>query len=124
MSNKNHNHIWARGVETVVVAGSFAPASTSAPTAVKGTGFTVAYTSTGKFTITFDSSYYACISFVPGISSATAVDMVAMAGAVSASAGTAVIYTWDISSAAVADPAVNADTRVSFIAHFQNSSAG
>jgi hypothetical protein len=55
--------------EAVVIAGSWIPAGTgtTAPTTVRGTGFTVVQTASGVFDVTFTSKFVQCDSFVASI---------------------------------------------------------
>jgi hypothetical protein len=108
----------------VIVAGSFAPNGSSALDATKvyGKGFSVAYTSTGLYTVTFQDLYPQLLSAVATLQLATDADQVVKVGTYSASAGTLVLTAWDISSAAVADIAANANNRINFVAHFSNTS--
>lgn len=108
----------------VVVAGSFAPNGSSAlvATSTYGVGFTVAYTSTGLYTITFSDLYPKLVSFTYGLQLSSGADMILQAGDYSSTAGTIKIRAWDISDAAVADIAANANNRIHFTAHFSNTS--
>lgn len=119
----NRDHLWTEGRENVVVSGSFAPDTANAPTDVRGVGFSVARTSTGLFTITFDSKYYQVNSATAALQLATGDDKVAQIGAYTAptatASGTLQIRVWDISGAAVADVAANANNRVNFSVTFQ-----
>lgn len=102
------------GRRRVVVAGSFAPDTASAPTDLYGKGFTVARTSAGIFTVTLEQIYGQLDSAIATLQLATAADQFAQVGAVSLSAKTFVIHTWDVSGNAVADIAANANNRVNF----------
>jgi hypothetical protein len=55
--------------ELVVVAGSWVPAGTgtTAPTGVRGVGFTVVQSASGVFDVTFTNKYKECVSFVPSV---------------------------------------------------------
>ena len=65
-------------------------------------GFSVARTTTGVFTITFDESYYALVSVSASLQLATAADQFVQVGSYSATAKTIVLRVWDISDAAAA----------------------
>jgi hypothetical protein len=105
------------GIE--IVAGSFAPDTANAPTALKGRGFTVARTSTGLFTVTLTNRFAGLVSMSLGLQLASGDDKILQIGTVTishAAACTFQIRCWDISAAAVADIAANANNRVNFIA--------
>lgn len=55
--------------EAVVIAGSWVPAGTgtTAPTSVRGTGFTVVQSASGVFDVTFTAKYVQCDSFTASI---------------------------------------------------------
>ena len=104
-----------------VVSGSFAPAGTSAPTTVRGKGFTVARTGVGQFTITLDKRYPELLDFQATLQLATATDQFCVAGAVDLSAKTAIITVWDVSGTGAADVAANANNRVNFSLTFKDT---
>ncbi len=109
--------------ELVEISGSFAPNGSSAVDAAsrQGLGFTVAWTSTGLFTITFTDKYSALVSANATLQLAAADDKFAQVGVVSLSAKTAQIRIMDASAAAVADVAAAAGNRVNFCFKFRNS---
>jgi hypothetical protein len=109
------------GYNRVVYEGSFAPDTASAPTTLWGKGFTVARTSTGLFTLTLDSAVAQIDSVIATLQLATADDKFCQVGEVDASAGTVQIRVWDISGAAVADVAANANNRVNFEIYVRTS---
>lgn len=121
------SRLW-KEVETLdhgvkVIAGSFAPAGTGAPTTVRGSGFTVARTDVGIFTVTLTDAYVSCLSATATLQLATAADQYANVGDIDvASAKTVVIETWDVSDAALADITANANNRVNFVLVLKNSS--
>lgn len=108
----------------VVIAGRFKPNGSSAMDQTKtyGKGFTVLYTSTGLYTITYDDKYSFCFAFVPQLSLGTDIDTICKGNVYSASAGTQIITTWDISDAALKDVAAATDNYISFIAVMGNTS--
>lgn len=124
MANRQLEKIWGLGKDYVVVAGSFAPNGSSAiaATSNKGKGYSVAYTSTGLYTITFTDAYSDLISFMPMLQLATGADTFLQVGTYTAAAKTITIRNWDVSDAAVADIAANANNRINFVAVFRNSS--
>lgn len=111
--------------ELIPVAGSFAPNGSSAlvATGTKGLGFTVAYTSTGLYTITFSDKYADLVSMQAQLQLTTGDDKFVQIGAVDLSAKTIQIRVWDASSAAVSDVAAAAGNRINFVAWFRNSAA-
>ena len=66
----------------VQLQGSFAPAGTGAPTAVKGTGFSVARTSAGLFTVTLQDKYQHLIAGDVQIQLATGADLKGQLGTI------------------------------------------
>ena len=71
--------------EPFLIAGSFVPAGTgtTAPTGVRGSGFTVTQTASGVFVVALKNVYKETISFVPGVDvAAETTDVYAQAGAV------------------------------------------
>lgn len=105
----------------VHVAGSFAPDSGNDPTDVKGTGFTVAWTSTGLYTITFNDLYNDLESFQVSLQLASGDDKIVQSGTYTAASKTMTVRVWDIGAAAVADITANANNRINFTAVFKNT---
>lgn len=113
------------GVNIEVVAGSFAPDTANAPTDLRGRGFTVVRTSAGLFTITFANKFAGCIAATVTLQQATAGDQILQIGTITNSktaTNTAQIRNWDISGAAVADIAANANNRINFCFIFKRDS--
>jgi hypothetical protein len=107
----------------VHVQGSFAPAGTGAPTAVRGAGFSVARTSAGLFTITLQDKYVSLISGQVSVQLATGDDKVVQLGTADVVTNKTVqIRVWDISAAAVADISADTNNRVNFVLILKNSS--
>lgn len=106
--------------EIVEVSGSFAPAGTGAPTAVRGTGFTVSRTGVGTFRVTFDRVFPLLVSAQATLQLSASADTQAQLGAVDLTAKTAVIRT--ITAGSDADISANANNRVNFTFKFRNSS--
>jgi len=115
----------AEGKELVVIAGSFAPNGSSAVSAAsnKGTGFTVARTSAGLFTITFTESYPDLLSAVATLQLASADDKYVQVGTYTAATKALQIRVFDASDAAVADVDANANNRINFVCVFENTAA-
>jgi hypothetical protein len=110
-----------RGV--VIIAGSFAPDTANAPTTVRGDGFSVVRTSTGLFTITLQDKYSELVSAQCSLQLAAGDDKIVQVGATDVtSAKTIQIRVWDISGAAVADIAANANNRINFVLILKNTS--
>lgn len=77
-----------------------------------GNGYTVAYTAAGRFTITTDDPYRHLVSATAFFCAATPTDRFMTADLPTGGAGAAVVIElnlWDVSGAAVTDPAVIAD---------------
>lgn len=109
------------------VGGSFATNSSSAVSlsSRKALGWSVVRTSTGLFTVTFTDKYNDLVAFVCDLQEVTAGDQFLQTGTLVNTATPVVqIRVWDISAAAVADVAANANNRINFTAWFRNVSAG
>lgn len=124
MANRNFTELQTldRGVK--VIAGSFAPNNTSAvdATSNKGIGWSVARTSAGLFTITLEDSYVSLLSGSCTLQLASADDKYCQFGSIDVvTAKTVQIRVWDISAAAVADVAANANNRINFCLILKNS---
>lgn len=126
MANIITTDLQTRENEAVVVAGSFAPAGTGAPTASKGKGFTVARTGVGAFRITLDARFNSILSVVAGLQLATATDQFIVVGAISEANRTIDLTVWDPSAAAApgaaVDVAADAGNRIHFVVVARNSS--
>ena len=98
-----------------VITGSFAPNGSSAldQSSVKGVGFSVAYTSTGLYTITLQDVYASLVSATATFQMATATDVKPQFGAYVAASKTLVLRS--IAVASVTDIAANANNRISFV---------
>ncbi len=124
MASRSLTKISAITPGLVAVPGSFAPNGSSAlvATAVKGKGFSVAYTSTGLYTITFQDVWPVMVACTATLQEATAGDQYVTVGTYVAASKTLVITAWDASDGAVADVAANANNRINFCAWFGNLS--
>lgn len=110
------------GDGVTVVAGYFEFNGTSDPATVKGKGFTVAYTSTGTWTITLSQTYLALLSATATVAMASAanVDLYAQLGAVDVtSAKTIVIRT--LTGTSVTTGATSSGNGVSFVLFLSGS---
>lgn len=116
------NVLYSAHPATVFIAGSFQPNGSSAidATTVKGTGFTVAYTSTGLFTVTFDRVWPGYLSIQVTFAVSTATDVVPQLGAISLSSKTFQIRS--LAAASLTDIANNAANWVHFLAVMRNTS--
>jgi len=104
----------------VHIQGSFAPAGTGAPTAVLGTGFSVARTSAGLFTITLQDAYRSLLAGDIMIQMASATDLAGQLGVVDvASAKTVQVRV--LAAATPTDISANANNRVHFCLILKNS---
>ena len=112
------------GKGKVVVSGSFVPntSSTLDATKVYGKGFSVAYTSTGVYTFTFDKPWNVLQSALASLqlaSPAAAHDLVW--GVYTASSKTITLSHY--SGGSLADIASDANNRIHFAFHFKNTNA-
>lgn len=117
MANRTFYDVQCLNPGAKIIAGSFSPNGASAidATTVKGQGFTVAYTSTGKYTVTLDDTYNDVISLTVTLAQETSGDQIVSIGAVDvSSAGTIEIFAWDISGAALADIAAASGSNIHF----------
>ena len=123
MASRPTEFVRSRGKGYTVISGSFAPDSANTPTAVKGAGFTVVWTSTGTFTITFDEKYYDLISANATLQLASADDKFVQVGTYTAASKTLVIRCLDNNAGtiSVADITANANNRINFHCVFKNS---
>lgn len=128
----NLEHPFIEGRERVFVTGSFAPNGSSAlvatrtdTTAFRGVGWTASYVSTGLYRVTFDGGrkYNQLDAWALGLQLASGDDKTLQLGTYVPPTATADGYVdircWDISGAAVADIAANANNRISFMFVFR-----
>ena len=111
--------------EVVILAGAFKPNGSSAIDEDENTsnGWSVAYTSTGKYTITLDDVYSSYLSCTATIAQTTAGDQYVAIGAIDVtSAKTVEIFNWDVSGNAIADVAAAAGSMIHFCLVLKNSS--
>lgn len=123
MANRRFGKPYIYGDDRVICEGSFAPNGSSALVAddVKGIGFSVVRTSAGLFTITFDDAFPAFESAHATLQLASGGDQIIQIGTWTASTKKLQIRVWDISGAAVADVAADANNRIHFTAVFRNT---
>lgn len=124
MPCKNANPLQHAQIGVVRMSGRFRPNGSSAVDASlkKGIGYTPSYVSSGLFRVTLDEVGVEAIAFGAHLSTAANTDKLAKAGAFSLANKTLDILTWDISDAAAADPASDADTWIHWWIDFQNTS--
>ncbi len=122
------NRIWreseSKNIGVVNVEGSFAPNGASAVDSASnmGSGWSVVRTSTGLFTITLADSYVGCYAANCSLQLATGDDKFAQLGSIDVTtAKTIQIRIWDVSAAAVADVAANANNRINFSLQLKNT---
>jgi hypothetical protein len=104
----------------VVIAGSWAPDTANAVTAIRGKGFTVARTSAGLFTITLDKVYNLLFSATATVQMAAATDISAQIGNVVLASKTVEVRTVVVATAT--DIAADANNRVNFVLVLRNTS--
>ena len=122
------DRMWFEKIRTLllghtIIAGSFAPNGSSAlaATSTFGRGFTVARTSAGLFTITLGDKYAKMVGATYALQLATGDDKFVQFGTYVAASKTLELRVWDVSAAAVADIAANANNRIHFALHMSNS---
>lgn len=123
MAERNFDFAETIGRKKRIVSGSWAPNGNSALVAADtyGYGFSVAYTSTGLFTITFANTYLKLQSATVSLQLAAGDDKFVQVGNYVAASRTLEVRVWDISGAAVADVAANANNRIHFTCIFDDS---
>lgn len=122
MANRNFDDLQALEKELVVIAGSFAPNGSSAPTAVTGKGVaSVARSSAGLFLVTLDDLFVSFLNIQASLALASADDKFVQVGAVSVSSKTFEIRVWDVSGAAVSDISAAAGNVIYFAVMAKNS---
>lgn len=112
MANRLWSKILTRGRNRKLIAGSFAPAGAGAVTAVRGSGFSVARTGAGVFTVTLQDSYADLESADATVQLSAAANMKAQVGSYSAANRTLVIRT--IAGAVETDIGADPVNRVNF----------
>lgn len=125
MANRSfHPNEGSLDINVVTLQGSFAPNGTSALVASStlGKGFSVSRTGVGTFLITLADDYPALLAANATLQLHTADDKIVQFGDCDVlSAQTLVIHVWDISAAALADIAANANNRINFSLLLRNS---
>jgi hypothetical protein len=123
MSSRIFHDLMVHGPRRIMVEGSWAPNAGNAidATSVKGKGFSVVWTSTGLFTITFQDAFVDLESFTCTLQLAAGDDMIIQAGTWTAASKTMTVRVWNIAGAAVADVAADANNRIHFQAVFKDT---
>lgn len=122
MAARNLAPVRALNRELVPIVGSFAPNGSSAVAATsnKGKGWSVAWTSTGLFTITFTDKWADLVSVTATLQLATAAARSVQIGTWTPASKTLQIRVVD-GSGVVQDVSANANNRINFVAMFTNS---
>lgn len=120
MAERNFDFLETIGRKKRVVAGSFAPDTANPVTAVRGSGFTVARTAQGVFTLTLSNTYAELTSATATVQLAAAGARYAQVGAYVAGSRTLVIRTVD-GAGAEQDIAADANNRVNFTLVFNDA---
>jgi hypothetical protein len=111
----------------VVVSGSIAVgASGTTPTVSKGKGFSVSYTATGKYVITFDKSFDACVSFVSSLRQGTPTATYQLCNTLftaATSSAQAYIGVYSFATGGSAAAVNDSTAIIDFIAVFKNTAA-
>lgn len=120
-----HNYARPRSLqrEAIVIAGSFAPNGSSAVAAAsnKGPGWSVARTSAGLFTLTFNEKYTELVSAVAALQLASGDDKAVQIGTWTQASKTLTIRVWDTSGGAETDVSANANNRINFVCVFRKT---
>lgn len=100
--------------EAYIIAGSFAPDTANPVTAVNGSGFTVARTAQGTFTVTLDEAARDLVSATATVQTAAADNYWAQIGATDVSTAKTVVVRLIDETGTAQDLAANANNRVNF----------
>ncbi len=127
MSARNLAPIRTLVRELIPIVGSFAPNGSSAISGAsrKGLGFTVAYTSTGLYTVTLSDKYADIVAVTHNVALVTAADIKLQTGVVTQSSASAAasVQIRSLAVATLTDIAANAANRISFVIWVRNSAA-
>lgn len=120
MASKMFYKLQSPDRNVVMLALSFAPNTDTTPAAAsnKGVGFSVAYTTTGTWTITLSERYYHLLSAQATLQLASAADQELQIGAVDLAAKTIVVRC--VSGGSASQVAANANNRVNVILYLRN----
>lgn len=122
MAARNTDFMQTLGRQKVTVCGSFKPNGSSAidNSLNKGKGFTVAYTSTGVYTVTFSDAYGARMSAHASLVQATRTQTVEVASC-NPQTKTMVIHASAHGAWSLADVTAAAGTYIDFTCHFDDA---
>jgi len=122
MAARNTDFMQTLGRNKVTVCGSFVPNGAGAidNSLNTGKGFTVAYTNTGIYTVTFSDKYGVRMSAHASLTQA-AVTQHAQVASCDPQAGTMVIHASDHGAWVLKDVTAAAGTRIDFTAHFDDA---
>lgn len=98
-----------------IIAGSFAPAGAGAVTAVNGSGFTVARTAQGTFTVTLDEAARDLVAATATAQTSAADNYWAQVGDTDVSTAKTLVIRLIDETGTAQDLAANANNRVNFI---------
>ena len=122
MAYRVFSDVQALDKQIKIISGSFAPAGTGTPTAASGKGYSVAWSSTGSYTVTLEDSFPSCVCAIAKLQLASADDKFCQLGAIDVKTNkTVVINVWDKDDAVVADVSADANNRVNFVLYLKNS---
>ena len=123
MANKIFFDVQSANPEVKIIAGSFAPNGSSAIDADSnsGAGWSVAYTSTGKYTVTLDQIYPGIISATATLALNAVADSKVQLGAIDDPSGKTIVIN-NITGTSAADIAAHANNRIHFCLVLRNTS--
>lgn len=124
MANRNLTNAQVLNRGEVIICGSFAPNGSSAVDAAsnKGTGWSVARTSAGLFTVTLQDKWIALTAAEVSLQLASPAAQAVQLGATDvSSAKTVQIRVVDTTAGTVADVAADASNRIHFVLRLRNS---
>lgn len=122
MAARNTDFMQTLGRNKVTVCGSFKPNGSSAidNSLNTGKGFTVAYTNTGRYTVTFSDKYGKIMSAHASLIQATRSQTVEVES-IDPQAGTMVIHASAHGAWSLADVTAATGTKIHFTAHFDDA---
>ena len=123
MAEKIFYDVQALNPHVKIIAGSFCPNGSSAVDndSNTGTGFTVARSGTGSFTVTLDAIYPGLLSAQCSIALTAVADSKVQFGAIDVASGKTVVINV-VTTASAADIAANANNRIHFCLFLRNTS--
>ena len=123
MADKIFYDVQCMNPHVKIVCGSFAPNGSSAVDSAsnEGTGWSVARSGTGSFTVTLDANYPALLSGQCSLALNAVADSKVQFGAIDVASGKTVVINV-ITTASAADIAANANNRIHFCLFLRNTS--